>query len=266
MGRTFRFGNFVLFFLISLVAAPPVSATDQEAWFARFQEELRALAELSQNPAHAEKGLSRVQAFLEELQGQAAGSDPLCTVYARVVLLRAIFAAQLGRWEEGLWDYHVAIGLDPAVSNFSFSAYPDLAPRFLDAREKHKEMVALVNSRKADLIVVQPPLAEPPPSLKVAKKRYVEPDYPAAYRRAGLGAEFSMFVLIDENGVPQMPLFSGDCSLAAFFVAAADALRQWRYEPPVVNDQPATIVTRTRFGFHLKAGPPFVAPGNAPMR
>lgn len=100
-------------------------------------------------------------------------------------------------------------------------------------------------------MVLHPKLSGPAPTVEFTKVKHVDPEYPSASRRAKLGASVEMYIVVDENGTPRTPVFSGDCSLAHFYVAAADALKQWRYQPIVVEGQPATIITKIRVDFTL---------------
>lgn len=66
------------------------------------------------------------------------------------------------------------------------------------------------------------------PSLKVCK--IVEPDYPEAARKKGVGGTVVVEALVDKNGIPdRVRILRGHPTLAA---AAREAVCQWRWEPP----------------------------------
>ena len=66
------------------------------------------------------------------------------------------------------------------------------------------------------------------PSLKIRK--VVEPDYPEAAQKNRIRGTVIIEALIDADGVPgQVRILRGDPALAA---STADAVSQWRWEPP----------------------------------
>src|ERR1051326_1778114 len=66
------------------------------------------------------------------------------------------------------------------------------------------------------------------PHLKIRK--VVEPDYPEAALKSGIGGTVVVEALVDKDGVPdRVRILRGDPALAS---AAFDAVTQWRWEPP----------------------------------
>ncbi|MFN3414478.1 MAG: hypothetical protein ACK42L_10510, partial [Thermoanaerobaculum sp.] len=175
-----RFLSVFLAILISLLCSHgPAFAEDPNAWFSRYRNDLQELAALSREPGKAEDGLSRAQSFIRRLMAQEAGEGPQCLVYARVLLLKAIFEAQLDRWDEAVWDYQVAANLDPAVAEFQFADYPNFASRFFQARDEQAKIRNVI-AAGADFVVLRPEGAANPPSLPLAKAKHVDVDYPVA--------------------------------------------------------------------------------------
>lgn len=242
-----------VFLLLSALCHVVLFAENVESWFSRFRKDLEQLSALSRERGQAEKGLQLARAFTQQLMDQEAGRYPHCLLNARVYLLRAIFQAQLQQWEGALWDYHVALSLDPEVANFTFADYPDLAPRFLEARDQHMELKKTIATSHSEIVVLQPKDAGAGSPVLPKKVRDKKMQYPLAFRNTGLGAEVEVFVVIDENGVPRMPVFAGDCVVAPFFAAATDAFREWRFEPPTIAGQPAVVATKMRARFQLRS-------------
>ncbi|GBC79939.1 hypothetical protein HRbin09_01166 [bacterium HR09] len=244
---------FLAILVFILWSQGPASAEDPNAWFSRYRNELEELAALSREPGKAEDGLSRAQSFIRRLMAQEAGQGPQCLVYARVLLLKAIFEGELDRWDEAVWDYQVAVNLDPAVADFQFTDYPNLASRFFQARDEQAKIRNAVSSG-SELVVLRPEGVSSVPALTFRKAKHVDPEYPVAFRKANLGASVEIHIVIDENGAPGTPVFSGDCTVAPFYVAAAEALRQWRYQPITIEGQKAAVLTKTRTEFSLHPG------------
>lgn len=117
------------------------------------------------------------------------------------------FEAQLDRWEEAFWDYQLAVNLDPTLVEFEFSEYPNLASRFLQAREEHEEVRSAIARHGGGLVVVRPKLATPAPTVKFKKAKHADPHFPAACRKAQLAASVELYIVINESGIPRTPVF-----------------------------------------------------------
>ncbi len=94
---------------------------------------------------------------------------------------------------------------------------------------------------------------EPPPPPLHAKApkilHKVQPTYPAEAKATGVQGEVVLHVVVDKNGQPEdVRVMSGDPLLTQ---AAADAVRQWRWEPTVVKGKPVTVSTKITVNFRL---------------
>lgn len=95
-----------------------------------------------------------------------------------------------------------------------------------------------------------------PPSIRVGGQvqeaklvHYVAPEYPIAARSAHIAGRVLLDVRIDRFGtVSDVKVNSGHELLAA---AAVDAVRQWRYEPTLLNGQPVDVTTAVEAVFQL---------------
>ena len=77
---------------------------------------------------------------------------------------------------------------------------------------------------------------------------YVEPVYPEIARRAGVSGVVILEAVIDPNGnVTDVRVLR---SIPLLDQAAMDAVRQWKYEPTLLNGVPVPIVmtVTVRFG------------------
>jgi protein TonB len=80
-------------------------------------------------------------------------------------------------------------------------------------------------------------------------ERKVQPIYPAEARSARLQGPVVLQVVIDEVGeVRDLRTVSGDAVLAR---AAIDAVRQWRYQPYLLNGQPVKMPIQITVNFTL---------------
>jgi protein TonB len=89
-------------------------------------------------------------------------------------------------------------------------------------------------------------------SAEVADNRLtnrVEPEYPDAARRARIQGSVMLDAIIGSDGkVERVTPLSGNVQLAD---AAANAVRQWRYKPYVVDGRKVPIHTQVRVDFML---------------
>lgn len=85
-------------------------------------------------------------------------------------------------------------------------------------------------------------------ALKYLKTK-IEPVYPPIAKAARITGTVVLSVEIDTHGnVVKVELISGPAMLAQ---SAIDAVRQWKYEPQVVNGKPVNFLTNVRVVFDL---------------
>lgn len=79
---------------------------------------------------------------------------------------------------------------------------------------------------------------------------YIEPKYPPFARTARQTGDVMLEAVIDPGGrVSRVSVTDGPPLLRS---AAVDAVRQWRYEPYVLNGVPVSVVTPIRVRFSLR--------------
>ena len=77
--------------------------------------------------------------------------------------------------------------------------------------------------------------------------RKVDPEYPAQARAAGISGNVTLEVTIGEDGhVESVKPLDGHPLLAA---AAQDAVKQWLYQPTMLNQQPVTVLSTVSLSF-----------------
>ncbi len=78
----------------------------------------------------------------------------------------------------------------------------------------------------------------------------VAPDYPAEARKARIEGTVMLHVILSVEGVPkEIIVVSGDPALVP---AATDAVRQWRYQPTLLNSKPVEVDTTIQVVFQLR--------------
>jgi len=100
-----------------------------------------------------------------------------------------------------------------------------------------------------DTVVVQPQWRVAPDAMAQRIVYQVIPEYPELARQAGVQGTVVLDTVVSvEGAVTQMKFVSGPDVLSQ---AAMDAVRWWRYEPYLVNGQPATVETSVAVDFRL---------------
>jgi periplasmic protein TonB len=81
----------------------------------------------------------------------------------------------------------------------------------------------------------------------------VEPEYPQEARDKRIEGTVVLQVQISEAGdVKEARLISGDPLLAP---AAIEAVKQWKYKPYLLNEEPVQVETRVTVDFRLNSKP-----------
>ena len=106
-------------------------------------------------------------------------------------------------------------------------------------------------------IEVAPPPPTPPPQRPIRVSHWaegnlvyrVQPVYPPLARQARIQGKVELRAIVSRSGaVEQLTVVSGHPMLVR---AALDAVRQWRYRPYILNDEPIEIDTEITVNFVL---------------
>ncbi len=102
------------------------------------------------------------------------------------------------------------------------------------------------------------PVAVSPESASTMVVQKSPVQYPAAARAVGTQGTVLLRVVVGQSGdVKEVTTISGNPVLAQ---AAADAIKQWKYRPYMVDGVPAEMETQVSISFHLKITEPRAAP------
>jgi len=105
------------------------------------------------------------------------------------------------------------------------------------------------------------PLLSPPPAVRQVRVSHmmegnlihrVQPEYPQLARQARIQGIVVLRAIISREGrIEKLQVVSGHPMLAP---AAIEAVRQWRYRPYLLNDQPVEVETQVTVNFTLSGG------------
>ena len=97
--------------------------------------------------------------------------------------------------------------------------------------------------------VAKPQLQVPNDAMQQRIRHLVPPEYPEDARQAGVQGTVVLDAVVNPQGaVTRVKFVSGPEQLSP---AAIDAVRWWRYEPYLVNGEPATVETTVAVDFRL---------------
>jgi TonB family protein len=100
-----------------------------------------------------------------------------------------------------------------------------------------------------ETLMVKPQLKVPADTMQRRIIHEVAPEYPEAARRAAVQGTVVLDAIVSAEGaVTQVQVVSGPETLS---LAAIDAVRWWRYEPYILNGQPAMVETTVSVNFRL---------------
>lgn len=113
--------------------------------------------------------------------------------------------------------------------------------------------VAWANSDHAIFVTIgtsRPPIRVGGGFQQFKLRKKVEPIYPEGAKKAGIRGAVLLQVTIDETGhVSDVKVIRGDPLLTE---AAADAVRQWEYEPTILNGQPVPVIATVTVDFTIR--------------
>ena len=81
--------------------------------------------------------------------------------------------------------------------------------------------------------------------------KQVHPVYPAELKQQGITGTVILRAVISTTGEPLHPEVVNTTVHPGLAQAALDAVRQWRYEPTLLNGQPVEVVTTVTVTFEL---------------
>lgn len=88
--------------------------------------------------------------------------------------------------------------------------------------------------------------------------RQVSPDYPEDLRTQGIEGTVVLSAIVSKEGVPIDLKILQNGGNAEFATAAIDAVRQWSYQPTLLNGMPIDALTTIQIDFKLSAQAPII--------
>ena len=168
--------------------------------------------------------------LLADMKQRLGPAPEGATSLANVLGLRAMAAYGAGREDDALWHWHVAQALAPAVAKRDFGRYGRPAD-FLEANILEPAGNPRPTEQQETVVGLKPPRAVRAP----------QPTYPAGAREFQVSGTMVVLAIIDSKGRVREPRVLESLPAPTLTLAALEALREWRFEPAVLDGEPTAV-------------------------
>lgn len=219
---------------------------------AKWGGRLKALAKMAETGKDPGYGRAAAGSLIREFLDSLSPGEHVCELFGRAFLLKAVFEAQLDQTEEAEWDFFMALSLFPSLELLDFSDFPKAGPVFADwvkAWRKRVELEEEDSRERSDGVPLEPHKGSCVPPVK--KRPIAQPEYPEGVRWSRLSGSVQLSIVVDKYGLPRRPYFFHNCYMAPFFVAAAEAIRKWRYAPAACEGEAVESLGTVSINFRL---------------
>ena len=181
------------------------------------------------------KALKISEKVIGEMEARLGPGDTESKWFTVAVAHKAVALAGLGRNDDAIWYWHVALNLYPAIGESDMSMFGAPA-EFLKQHPLH-----------------WPDLPRTGGNVKapVALKR-VEPVYPMGARYFHVTGAAIFESVIDKNGAVRDIEVLRALPSAPLTYCAFEALRQWKFQPATIDGQPVDVLFNLTINFKLR--------------
>jgi|GEM_PF-3379255 len=227
----------VIVILVALSAsaqAPASTEPDLEGWRSDLDKAEQLLLKGGERRAERARELCD-QVYLSMLEWPGRG-ETASRLLAETLVLLAVAETRTGAVERGRWHWAVARNLRPELDQGRLASFPDAAGE-LGGSGVRPDVVAPEEAGEGYV----PP--EPVGMVPIA--------YPGQIRRQGIEGTTEVLVVVDEAGLPAVPVLRSSCGVPGFDVAVMEAARQWTFSPATRGGRPVRGSYALRATFEL---------------
>ncbi len=189
-----------------------------------------------------QKAYKSVGRLLRRMTDQFVSGPDVDRFLGMATLLKAVAAYQIGRQDEALWHWQVAVQLFPQVAEYQLLEYGE-AGSLLKSQPLPKAHPSSVQRFVEQAGASSTSEMQPPRSI--FKPR---PHLPAAKRGSG---RLSVVVnaIIDRDGEVREPIIIDAGGELTLVYATLDAMRRWRFKPASIDGEPVETIYRLEMNY-----------------
>jgi TonB family protein len=223
--------------LLAFLAVSGSARADIAAeWAKKIADSTRAL----ESGKH-QRSLDLAEGVVKQMIERLGPGDASTQAFGVAVMHKALALAGLGKHDDALWYWHIALSLQPDFAKFDLSAFGE-AGKFLAE-----------NSEPRAPSVLQPGEGKPlgpemkPPKLLERKL----PKFPRGARAFGVEGRLLVQVVITPQGTITSPVIREALPAPTLSYVALEAVRHWRFEPATNHGEPIKVIYDLAVNFKL---------------
>jgi TonB family protein len=185
----------------------------------------------------------------EEMLGMLTIGTTIGDWLSLPIMLRAVARTGLGEDRDALWDLEMATALSPRIATASFSDYGEAGAKLVRMRQ-----AASSPPSPSSLIDLNDPASVAGRTIEKPRRTHSpDPRYPLSFLRTAREGAVTIRTEIDVDGVLHHPAIV-DMSRGGPVAAACvlDALRNWKFEPAIVDGRPVRVLFNLTVNFMLR--------------
>ena len=194
--------------------------------------------------ANYEKALKIEERLIKDMVPRLGPGDAETKWFSVLVAHKALALAGLGREDDALWYWHVALSIYPAIAESDMSMFGAPA-EFLKTHPFQPPPTFTFTPT-----VPPPPLPSNVQPPKIVKR--VEPLYPEGARAFRVSGIAIFACVIDRNGSVRDVVMKKSLPAPTLSYMAMEALRQWKFEPGTVDGKPVDVLFNLTVNYILR--------------
>ena len=152
----------------------------------------------------------------------------------------AIAEIGLGNRDDGLWYWRTAETLFPEIDTTDLPSYGGITQRLKAEPFRASFPNATLVTAATHEGVIAPVL-----------RHHTKPHYPKGMAKAGIQGRYEVEVVVDIDGHVKEPRMVTKLLDASLAYAVLDAVRQWEYEPGLLDGKPAFFLQRNIIAYKI---------------